>query len=180
MPSVPPVLVQAMLSPNNAGMFRGRSVGRQAQERGHRKVLSELSYNSTTEEESEAGKGGGGGGAAAKGGTKIKQQREAGKKAADGGNISPFAPKRRMTFGGIRSDKRGEVYSAQRRPSFLEGVKRQAVGVVEAAAKATRRLSFQGNSELVAIGVRLSFGLREALIFLAVADVDVLFCSFGF
>ncbi len=179
MPSVPSVLMQALLSPNNAGMFRGRPVGRQGHDTGHRQVLSELSSNSTTDEESDAGKGDSGGGAAGKGVTKTKQQREAEKKAAKGGKVSPFAPKRRMTFGGIRSDKRGEVYSAQRRPSFLQGVKRQAVGVAEAAAKATRRLSFQGNSELVAIGVRLSFGLGEMLILLAVADVLCLFfCSF--
>lgn len=132
----------------------GRGGRRQGQGRGHRHALSELSYNSTTDDESDPGRGVGG----AKGGAKTKEQRETGESAADGKKASPFAPKRRMTFGGIRSDKRGEVYKAQRRPSFLEGVGRKAVGVAEAATKATRRLSFQGNNELVAIGVRPAFG----------------------
>lgn len=76
-------------------------------------------------------------------------------KPASSGN----APKRRMTFGGLRSDKRGEIYKSQRRPSFMATLGNRAVKVAEAATKATRRLSITGNNgrgfELVAIGVSL-------------------------
>lgn len=113
-------------------------------------MVSELSSNSTTDDEGDREKGR----------RQVPPMNPPGKNGATGGEtVSPFAPKRRMTFGGIRSDKRGEVYKAHRRPSFLEGVGRRAVGAVETAAKVARRLSFQGNSELVAVGVRLSYCL---------------------
>lgn len=109
-------------------------------------MLSELSSNTTTDDEGddETGK--------RRGPSRdppFKNGATGAKTAA-----SPFAPKRRMTFGGIRSDKRGEIYKAQRRPSFLEGVGQRAVGAAETAAKAVRRLSFQGNTELVPVSVR--------------------------
>lgn len=143
---------QAILTPNNAGMFRGRAGGH-GREKGHRQILSELSSNTTTDDEGDGDDP-----------EKGKQQglsRDPTFKngAAGAARVSPFAPKRRMTFGGIRSDKRGEVYQAQRRPSFLEGVGRRAAGAAETAAKVARRFSFQGNTELVAVAVRLRWGL---------------------
>lgn len=118
-------------------------------------MLSELSSNTTSDDEGDEGDEG------------DERDGETGKRqglsrdppfknGATGAKTaaSPFVPKRRMTFGGIRSDKRGEIYKAQRRPSFLEDVGRRAVGVAETAAKVARRLSFQGNTELVAVGVR--------------------------
>ena len=149
---------QAILTPNNAGMFRGRAGG-QGREKGHRQMASELSSNTTTDDE---------------GDDPGKQKRQGlprdspFKNVATGAKtVSPLAPKRRMTFGGIRSDKRGEVYKAQRRPSFLEGVGRRAVGVAETAAKVARRLSFQGNTELVAVAVRLSLCYRYLVVVVA-------------
>lgn len=137
---------KAILTPNNAGMFRGRA-GWQGRNKGHRQVLSELSSNTTTDDEGDTETG-------------KREGPPRGSPFQNGANgaktISPFAPKRRMTFGGIRSDKRGEIYKAQRRPSFLDSVGRRAVGAAETAAKAVRRLSFQGNTELVAVAVRLS------------------------
>lgn len=112
-------------------------------------MLSELSSNTTTDDEGDADVG-----------KRQGPSRDRPFKNSSPGakTISPFAPKRRMTFGGIRSDKRGEVYKAQRRPSFLEGVGQRAVVAAETAAKVARRFSFQGNTELVAVGVRLRQG----------------------
>lgn len=137
---------QAILTPNNAGMFRAR-IGGHGRVGGHRQILSEISPNPAADDE----------GNAETGKRQGLSRDPLGENGATGVKAtSPFAPKRRMTFGGIRSDKRGEVYKAQRRPSFLEGVGRRATGAAEKAAKVARRFSFQGNSELVAVGVRLA------------------------
>lgn len=99
--------VQAILTPNNAGMFRHR--GRPGH--GRHQVLSELSYNSTTDEsDTERGDG-----TKNYNDSRSNQAKDATRKE-ETAKFTPLAgsgnaPKRRMTFGGIRSDKRGEVSS---------------------------------------------------------------------
>lgn len=133
---------QMILTPNNAGMFKSRTTG-------HRpKAFSELSYNTTSSDSD-------------------TKEREGDKKATLKNPVSKHAsadlppsgnlPTRRMTFGGLRSDKAGETYKMHRRPSFLASLRQKAVKVAEVATKATRRLSIAGNGgqgfALVAIGV---------------------------
>lgn len=134
-------------------MFRAGGNGRQGQGRGFRHAPSELSYNSSTDSaDTEGGE--------------VAGRNDRGKQTHHSKDTTPLgnAPKRRMTFGGFRSDKKGEIYKAQRRPSFMEKVAKRAVGAAEAAVKATR-LSIQGNNgqgfELVAIGVSDSERERE-------------------
>ncbi|CAM9685458.1 unnamed protein product, partial [Ectocarpus sp. 13 AM-2016] len=169
----PDTAAQAILTPNNAGMFRPHVIGRGGGGRrgGHRQTASELSYNSTTDE-SDANRDEDGHSNNRAAGHRpgdhartknIEGPRSSSKKNINAARVVPVvstgsAPKRRMTFGGFRSDKRGEVYKEQRRPSFLEDIGRRATEMAEAAAKATRRISIHGNNgqgfELVAIGDR--------------------------
>lgn len=135
-------LAQAILTPNNAGMFR--TATRRPRERAE--VWSELSYNTETEDSD--GENGG----VAQEGTKRGLSRD----SMDGYPLTD-APKRRMTFGGLRSDRKGTVYTAQRRPNFVATLRQRVKKVAEVATGAARRLSIQGNNgqgfELVAIGV---------------------------
>ncbi|CAM9857880.1 unnamed protein product, partial [Ectocarpus fasciculatus] len=168
----PDTAAQAILTPNNAGMFRPHVVGRGGGggRGGHRQTVSELSYNSTTDEsDADRDEEGDSNNMAAvhrpwdHTRTKKNVGPRSSSKKKNAARVVPVAPKgsapkRRMTFGGIRSDKRGEVYKEQRRPSFLKDIGRRATEVAEAAAKATRKISIHGNNgqgfELVAIGDR--------------------------
>lgn len=131
-----------ILTPNNAGMFKSRAPGHRPM------VFSELSYNTTSDDSDTEG------GGEDKKGANIKTAK---KHANADLPASGTLPARRMTFGGLRSDKAGEVYKSHRRPSFLASVGKKVAKVVEVATKATRRLSIAGNGgqgfELVAIGV---------------------------
>lgn len=126
-------------------------------------VLSELSYNSTTDDSDAENANGD-----HKSNKSNKSTNHKPPKHFKTVQIprSAMAPNRRMTFGGLRSDTKGEVFNAHRRPSFLETLKKQAVDAAVVATKATRRLSITGNNgqgfELVAIGVRLMACCFEA------------------
>lgn len=133
---------QMILTPNNAGMFKSSATG-------HRpNVFSELSYNTTSSDSDTEERNGD---------KKATLKKTVGKHASADLPPSGNLPSRRMTFGGLRSDKAGETYKTHRKPSFLASLRQKAIKVAEVATKATRRLSITGNGgqgfALVSIGV---------------------------
>lgn len=134
------LLAQAILTPNNAGMFRSLAPG-------YHRPGSKLGNNASIDEpdpDDDLGSG--------KNTHMLSRGAESPEKPHSGSIVG-----RRMTFGGLRSDKRGETYKTQRRPSFMANLGQRAVQAAAVATRATRRLSIHGKDgqgfELVAIAV---------------------------